>query len=81
MNNLAAAYRLVGRYREAVDLFEKVFAVREKRLGPEHPETLTSLNNLAVAYRLAGRLTEAISFHGRASHSPGRGWVQTTPTY
>jgi len=28
-------------------LFERTLAIREKALGPEHPNTATSLNNLA----------------------------------
>ena len=32
----------------------------ERRLAPDHPDTLTTRNNLAVAYRDAGRAADAI---------------------
>jgi Tfp pilus assembly protein PilF len=35
-------------YSNARPLFERALAIREKALGPEHPDTTTSLNNLAV---------------------------------
>ena len=36
---------------------------RERVLGRDHPDTLTSQNNLAAAYRSAGNLTEAIPLY------------------
>src|SRR5215472_9427389 len=36
---------------------------RERVLGPDHPDTLTSRNNLANAYQAAGRTDEAITLH------------------
>ena len=51
--NLAGSYfhgrRFHGRAidSEARPLFERALAIREKLLGPEHPDTATSLNNLA----------------------------------
>ena len=59
-NNLAGAYRSVGRFAEAIELFEQVLAEHERVLGPDHPYTLTVRNNLAGAYRSVGRLGEAI---------------------
>ena len=59
-NNLAAAYRSVGRFGEAIELFEQVLAEDERVLGPDHPDTLNTRNNLAGAYRSVGRLAEAI---------------------
>ena len=40
-------------------------ATPDTELGPDHPDTLTTLNNLAVAYRSAGRLPEAIALFER----------------
>lgn len=36
-----------GKYAEAALLFERSQAIREKVLGPEHPEVATALNNRA----------------------------------
>ena len=38
LNNLAEVYRLQGRYAEAKPLYKRSLAIREKTLGPEHPE-------------------------------------------
>jgi tetratricopeptide (TPR) repeat protein len=42
---------------------QSVLADRERVLGADHPDTLTSRNNLAYAYRSAGRLGEAIPLY------------------
>ena len=62
-NDLAGAYRAVGRLTEAITLYEQVLADRIRVLGEDHPHTLASRNNLAYAYRAVGRLTEAITLY------------------
>ena len=64
-SNLAGAYRSVGRFDEAIELFERVLAEQERVLGPDHPDTLTVRNNLADAYHSAGRFDEAIELFER----------------
>jgi len=54
-NNLALAYRDAGRTGEAITLHEQTLADRERLLGPDHPDTLSSRDNLASAYQQAGR--------------------------
>ena len=49
-NNLAYAYWSAGRLDEAIRLYERTLADRERVLGADHPQTLTSRNNLAYAY-------------------------------
>jgi serine/threonine protein kinase/tetratricopeptide (TPR) repeat protein len=51
----------LGASREAIDLFEKAVDGLSRKLGPDHPKTLTSRNNLARAYLAAGRTAEAIA--------------------
>jgi tetratricopeptide (TPR) repeat protein len=41
-------------HSEGRPLFERALAIREKVLGPEHPDTATSLNNLALLLRHQG---------------------------
>ena len=60
-NNLANAYRAVGRADEAITLHEQTLADRERVQGPDHPDTLSSRNNLANAYLAAGRADEAFA--------------------
>ena len=50
---------------EALTLGVAVDAL-EGRLGPDHPDTLTSRNDLAYAYCAAGRLEEAITLFEQA---------------
>ena len=59
-NNLPGAYEDVGRFDEAIELYERVLADRVRVLGPDHPDTLISRNNLAPAYCSVGRFGEAI---------------------
>ena len=46
-DNLAVAYQAAGRTAEAIKLIEETLKLRETKLGPDHPDTLTSRNNLA----------------------------------
>ena len=55
------AYLAAGRIAEAITLHEATLKLREAKLGPDHPDTLTSRNNLAAAYLAAGRTAEAIT--------------------
>ena len=48
LNNLAELYRNQGRYADAEPLHKRSLAIREKALGPDHPDVAQSLNNLAA---------------------------------
>ena len=52
--NLAYTYGEAGDHQNECVSFEKVYALRCKILGEEHPDTLKALNNLAVAYGKLG---------------------------
>ena len=41
-------------------------AIREKALGPEHPDTAASLNNLAALYYAMGDYAKAEPLYRRA---------------
>jgi tetratricopeptide (TPR) repeat protein len=51
---------------EAKALLERALAIREKALGPEHPDVATSLNNLALVHHATGGYEEAKALHERA---------------
>ena len=55
LNNLAELYRTQGRYPTAEPLHKRSLAVREKTLGPEHPDVAQSLSNLALLYHDQGK--------------------------
>jgi tetratricopeptide (TPR) repeat protein len=59
LNNLAALYQAQGRYADAVPLFKRCLAIREKARGPNHPDVANALNNLAGIYQAQGRYADA----------------------
>ncbi|MFD3697489.1 FxSxx-COOH system tetratricopeptide repeat protein [Streptomyces sp. NPDC058646] len=58
-NNLAATYRLLGRYQDAYDLDLDTLRRRERVLRPLHISTLASGIACAMGLRLMGRYREA----------------------
>lgn len=66
LNNLGEALRARGRFDEAEALFQRSLALREQRLGPDHPHVASCLNNLGVLYAEHGRPTDAEALLGRA---------------
>ncbi len=66
LNNLAVLYEDQGKYAEAEPVHKRVLAIREKALGPEHPQVATSLKNYAALLRKIGRGEEASKMELRA---------------
>jgi esterase/lipase superfamily enzyme/tetratricopeptide (TPR) repeat protein len=62
---LAALYQYQGRYADAEPLYKRSLAIREKALGPNHPDVGTLLNNLAELYRVQGRYADAEPLYKR----------------
>jgi len=62
-----AGYYLLERaqYAEAEPLLQRALAIREKALGPEHPDTVTVLKNYAALLRKMGREDEADKLEAR----------------
>jgi tetratricopeptide (TPR) repeat protein len=55
-----------GRYEEAEEMYRDALARRGEVLGPNHPETLTSVRNLALLLSSRRRFDEAIPLLERA---------------
>ncbi len=55
----ARLYYQKGEYAEAERLYRRSLAIREKALGPDHPDVATSLDNLAELYQAQGKYAEA----------------------
>ena len=55
----ALALQQQGRPAEAVVIYTRALKLREKQLGPHHPDVAAALNNLGVALRLDARPNEA----------------------
>jgi tetratricopeptide (TPR) repeat protein len=60
MNNLAVAYEKTGRLDDALPVYQESFKFSKAKLGPDHPDTLTTMHNFATAYGDAGRSKEAL---------------------
>lgn len=59
LSSQAAKLYAQGKYGQATPLMERLLATRERVLGKQHPDTLTSMANLAELYRLQGRYNDA----------------------
>jgi serine/threonine protein kinase len=58
---LGNTLRELGSFVKAIAVLEKARATRERELGADHPDTLTTLAKLALAYQEAGRTADAIA--------------------
>ncbi|XTI89188.1 Tetratricopeptide repeat-domain-containing protein [Cenococcum geophilum] len=59
MNNLAVVIVNQGKYEEAEQICRHTLELKEKVLGREHPDTLSSMSKLAVVFRNQGKYEEA----------------------
>ncbi len=66
LNELAEMLYQQGKYQEARPLMQRALAIREKVLGPEHPDTAGSLNKLAMLYFTLGQYDQALPLYRRA---------------
>ncbi len=55
-----------GRYKEAIAVGEEVLSIREKIMGPDHPDVATILNCLGTLYESQGIYKEAEPLYIRA---------------
>ncbi|KAI1678755.1 hypothetical protein KJE20_12363, partial [Pyrenophora tritici-repentis] len=55
-----STYQDQGRWDAAEELFVQVIETSKKKLGADHPDTLTSMNNLTYTQKSLGREVEAI---------------------
>ena len=60
-------YHARGHDTLAEPLHKRALAIREKALGPDHPDVPQSLNSLAALYRATERDTEAAMLEQRAA--------------
>ena len=59
LNNASVYVIRIGTMKESEKMASQSMNIRNKILGPEHPDSLTSLNNLAITYKFYGRWKEA----------------------
>jgi CHAT domain-containing protein/tetratricopeptide (TPR) repeat protein len=66
LNDLAALFYYQSRYADAEPFYKRSLAIREKSLGPVHPDVATSLSNLAALYAKQSRYADAEPFYKRS---------------
>jgi len=66
LNQEVIRLRKQGQYAEAIPLAERILAICDKSLGPEHPETALALSNLATLYCLMGSYDKAKPLYTRS---------------
>jgi tetratricopeptide (TPR) repeat protein len=65
-NALGYHMHAIGTYRAARPYYERALAIREKTLGPDHPNTAESINNWAMLLKDNGDFTVARPYYERA---------------
>ena len=60
MSTLGDSYEALGRHADALKIRQENLALRKAKLGPDHPDTLSSMNNLAESYAALGRDADAL---------------------
>jgi tetratricopeptide (TPR) repeat protein len=66
LNVLGNLQHDLGLFQEAQPHLEQALQIREKTLGPNHPDTAVSLNNLGELYRARGKYAKAEPLYQRA---------------
>ncbi|MBK9052966.1 MAG: tetratricopeptide repeat protein [Chloroflexi bacterium] len=65
-SSLGFHLQMIGQYAAARPYYERALAIREKALGPDHPDTAGSLNNLGFLLQAMGDLAAARPYLERA---------------
>lgn len=63
----AALYYHQHKYAQAEPLFRRALSIREKALGPEHPDVARSLFNCGLTLHSLKRVDEALEMMRRAT--------------
>src|SRR5262245_46793170 len=58
--------RNAGKYDEALPYFESALEIRERILGPDHPDVSQAINGLAIIHYFKGEYSKAEPLHLRA---------------
>ncbi len=61
----AGAYYDLGQYKKALEYYRKALAIREEKLGRDHPDTGSTYNNIALVYDRLGQYEKALEYYGK----------------
>ncbi|TRU32368.1 MAG: tetratricopeptide repeat protein [Microcystis aeruginosa Ma_MB_F_20061100_S20D] len=81
LNNLAALYKSMGQYEQALPLHQQALEILGKSLGTDHPDYAGSLNNLAALYKSMGQYEQALPLHQQALAIRGKSLGTDHPDY
>ena len=56
----------IGNHIAAESRYKRALAIREKALGPDHPDVATIANNLASLYQDMGKYEQALPIYQQA---------------
>src|SRR5439155_3669796 len=73
LNNLPEDYHAQGDYARAEPLLQRALAIREKALGPAHPDVAGTKGNLGGLYLARGQFTAAYEIFKGGKGSTGLG--------
>ena len=62
LNDLGLSYQDQGDYSQALEYLFKALAIKEKKLGKEHPNVANSYNNIGIAYSKQGNYEKALEY-------------------
>ena len=62
-STLGTSFKFLGEPGREAHQFQKARELFTRHLGPDHPDTLSSMHNLANSYASLGRLTDALKLH------------------
>jgi serine/threonine protein kinase/Flp pilus assembly protein TadD len=65
-DTLGTSLLALGEAPLAVEVHIKALTTRNAKLGPDHPDTLTSMSNLALAYTESGHVAKAVPLYEEA---------------
>ena len=71
LNNLAAVHQSLGEYAEALPLYQRALEIREKALGPDHPDVRDVLGNMGSLYLLKRDYAQAEKYLSRSQSFDG----------
>ena len=60
-HTLGETYEAIGVYEKSVAELEKALAIQKRILGPDHPDTLSTMNSLSAVFIRLGKYAEAES--------------------
>jgi hypothetical protein len=67
LSGLANVYRAEGKYAEAEGLFKRALAIREEKLGKDHPRVALNFHRLAIMNEAQGNYGDALAWSRKAS--------------